>query len=62
MGVSGMKVRFAYGRTLSGVVTRAEPWEKIVRVVAGKAPRVYKDKADSTNAPNILGGPTDNNG
>jgi len=62
MGVSGMKVRFAYGRTLSGVVTRAEPWEKIVRVVAGKAPRVYKDKADSTNAPNILGGPTDNKG
>lgn len=61
MGVSGMNVRFAYGKTLSGVVTRTEPWDKIARVIAGKL-RVYKDKADSTNAPNILGGPTDNKG
>ena len=61
MGVSSMNVRFAYGKTLSGVVTRTEPWDKIARVIAGKL-RVYKDKADSTNAPNILGGPTDNKG
>jgi hypothetical protein len=54
-------VRFAYGKTLSGVVTRTEPWDKIARVITGKL-RVYKDKADSTNAPNILGGPTDNKG
>lgn len=54
-------VRFAYGQTLSGVVTRTEPWEKIARVITGKL-RVYKDKAESSNAPNILGGPTDNKG
>jgi hypothetical protein len=54
-------VRFAYGKTLSGVVTRTEPWDKIARVIAGKL-RVYASKADSTNAPNILGGPTDNKG
>lgn len=54
-------VRFAYGQTLSGVVTRTESWEKIARVITGKL-RVYKDKAESSNAPNILGGPTDNKG
>jgi hypothetical protein len=54
-------VRFAYGKTLSGVVTRTEPWDKFVKVITKNA-RVYKDKADSTNAPNILGGPTDNRG
>lgn len=61
MGASGMNVRFAYGKTLSGVVTRTEPWHKFVKVITKNA-RVYKDKADSTNAPNILGGPTDNRG
>ena len=54
-------VRFAYGQTLSGVVTRTETWDKIARVITGKL-RVYKDKAESSNAPNILGGPTDNKG
>jgi len=54
-------VRFAYGQTLSVVVTRTEPWDKIARVITGKL-RVYKDKAESSNAPNILGGPTDNKG
>lgn len=54
-------IRFAYGKTLSGVITKTEPWDKIARVITGKL-RVYKDKADSTSAPNILGGPTDNRG
>lgn len=55
------KVRFAYGKTLSGVITKTEPWSKIAKVISSKL-RVYKDKAESTNAPNILGGPTDNKG
>lgn len=54
-------VRFAYGKTLSGVTTRTETWDKFCRVITGKL-RVFKDKADSVNAPNILGGPTDNRG
>lgn len=54
-------VRFAYGQTLSGVITRTEPWDKIAKVITGKL-RTYKDKAASSNAPNILGGPTDNKG
>jgi len=61
MGVSGMNVRFAYGKTLSGVTTRTESWDKFVKVITGKL-RVYKDKAESVSAPNILGGPTDNRG
>lgn len=54
-------VRFAYGKTLSGVITKTEPWDKIAKVITGKL-RVYESKAESTNAPNILGGPTDNRG
>lgn len=54
-------VRFAYGKTLSGVITKTEPWSKITKVITGKC-RVYADKAESSNAPNILGGPTDNIG
>ena len=52
------KIRFGYGKTLSGVITKTEPWDKIAKVITGKL-RVYESKADSTNAPNILGGPTD---
>lgn len=54
-------IRSAYGKTLSGVVTKTESWDKIVRVIT-KGHRVYADKAESTNAPNILGGATDNKG
>lgn len=54
-------IRFAYGKTLSGVITKTEPWDKIASVITGKC-RVYKDKAESSSAPNILGGPTDNRG
>ena len=54
-------IRFAYGKTLSGVLTKSESWDKIVRVIT-KGHRVYADKAESTNAPNILGGATDNKG
>lgn len=54
-------IRFAYGKTLSGVITKTESWDKITRVITGKC-RVYRDKAESSNAPNILGGPTDNIG
>ena len=54
-------IRFAYGKTLSGVVTRSEPWDKFVRGIT-KGHRVYADKAESSNAPNILGGATDNRG
>ena len=54
-------IRFGYGKTLSGVITKTEPWDKIAKVISGKL-RVYESKADSTNAPNILGGPTDNRG
>ena len=55
------KIRFGYGKTLSGVITKTESWEKIAKVITGKL-RVYESKAESTNAPNILGGPTDNRG
>jgi len=55
------KIRFAYGKTLSGVITKTEPWDKITGVFT-KQHRVFKDKTESTNAPNILGGPTDNRG
>jgi hypothetical protein len=54
-------IRFAYGKSLSGVITKTEPWDKIAKVITGKL-RSYKDKAESSNAPNILGGPTDNRG
>ena len=54
-------IRFAYGKTLSGVITKTESWDKIASVITAKC-RVYKDKAESSSAPNILGGPTDNRG
>jgi hypothetical protein len=54
-------IRFAYGKTLSGVITKTEPWDKIVSVFT-KPHRVYPDKLASTQSPNILGGPTDNRG
>ena len=54
-------IRFAYGKTLSGVITKTESWDKIAKVITGKL-RSYESKAESSNAPNILGGPTDNRG
>ena len=54
-------IRFAYGKTLSGVITKTEPWSKIVDVFT-RPHRVYPDKLASTQSPNILGGPTDNRG
>lgn len=55
------KIRFGYGKSLSGVTTKTESWDKLCHVFL-KPHRVYKDKTASTQAPNILGGPTDNKG
>lgn len=54
-------IRFGYGMTLSGVVTKTQSWDDIVRVFL-KPHRVYADKTASTCSPNILGGATDNRG
>lgn len=54
-------IRFGYGKSLSGVMTKTKSWSDITKVLM-KPHRVYKDKSDATNAPNILGGPTDDRG
>lgn len=54
-------IRFGYGKSLSGVITKTKSWSDIAKVLM-KPHRVYKDKSDATNAPNILGGPTDDRG
>jgi hypothetical protein len=55
------KIRFAYGRSLSGVRTMERSWSSIVSTLT-KGHRAYKDKIASTSCPNILGGPTDDRG
>lgn len=55
------KIRFAKGESLSGVRTIEKSWSQIAHGFT-KGHRAYKDKAESSNAPNILGGPTDNRG
>lgn len=54
-------IRFGYGKSLSGVLTKTKSWNEIAAVLT-KPHKVYKDKSDATNAPNILGGPTDDRG
>ena len=55
------KIRFGYGKTLSGVRTLERTWSQLTASFI-KGHKVYADKAESSNAPNILGGPTDNRG
>ena len=55
------KIRFAYGKTLSGVRTATRTWDQIVASFA-KGHKPFPDKASSLSAPNILGGPTDDKG
>lgn len=54
-------IRFAYGKSLSGVLTKTKSWDELAHVMT-KQHRSYKDKKYATNAPNILGGPTDDRG
>jgi hypothetical protein len=54
-------IRFAYGKTLSGVRTTTRSWGQIVASFT-KGHKPFPDKASSLSAPNILGGATDDKG